>query len=80
MPVGFSSLILKTGLPLNISADLILFTGDLVNDRAIEMKDWMEVFGKIKAPFGVFSVLGNHDYGDYVQWESPQAKQQNLQN
>jgi predicted MPP superfamily phosphohydrolase len=57
-----------------------LFTGDLVNDRAIEMKDWMEVFGKIKAPYGVFSVLGNHDYGDYVQWETPQAKQQNLQN
>ena len=67
-------------LILQQKADLILFTGDLVNDRAIEMKDWMEVFGKIKAPFGVFSVLGNHDYGDYVQWETPQAKQQNLQN
>lgn len=66
-------------LILQQKPDLILFTGDLVNDRAIEMKDWMEVFEKIKAPFGVFSVLGNHDYGDYVRWDSTQAKQQNLQ-
>ena len=66
-------------LILQQKPDLILFTGDLVNDRAIEMKDWMEVFEKIKAPFGVFSVLGNHDYGDYVRWDSAQAKQQNLQ-
>jgi predicted MPP superfamily phosphohydrolase len=59
--------------------DLVLFTGDLVNDRATEMKDWMHVFSQIKAPHGVFSTLGNHDYGDYVQWESAQKKQQNLQ-
>jgi len=60
-------------------ADLILFTGDLVNDKATEMKDWMEVFSQLTAPFGVFSTLGNHDYGDYVQWESPTAKQKNLE-
>jgi len=60
-------------------ADLILFTGDLVNDRATEMKDWMPVFNQIKAPYGVFSTLGNHDYGDYVSWDSPAAKQQNLE-
>ena len=61
------------------NADLILFTGDLVNDRATEMKDWMTVFSQIKAPYGVYSTLGNHDYGDYVNWESPEAKKQNLQ-
>jgi predicted MPP superfamily phosphohydrolase len=45
--------------------DLILFTGDLVNDRAVEMADWIETFSRIKAPYGVYSTLGNHDYGDY---------------
>jgi len=59
-------------------ADLVLFTGDLVNDRASEMHDWMEVFSQIQAPHGVYSTLGNHDYGDYVQWDSVEAKQQNL--
>ncbi len=63
----------------NQNADMVLFTGDLVNDRAIEMHEWMEVFSQIKAPHGVFSTLGNHDYGDYVQWDSVQAKQQNLE-
>jgi predicted MPP superfamily phosphohydrolase len=60
--------------------DLVLFTGDLVNDRATEMDPWMDTFGQIKAPYGVFSTLGNHDYGDYVKWESPAAKKQNLDN
>lgn len=59
--------------------DLILFTGDLVNDRADEMKEYMDVFGKLKAPMGVYSSLGNHDYGDYVSWPSQQAKSENLQ-
>jgi len=61
------------------NADLVLFTGDLVNDRATEMQEWMDVFNQIKAPHGVFSTLGNHDYGDYVQWETPAAKIQNLE-
>ena len=60
-------------------ADLVLFTGDLVNDRATEMKEWMDVFSKIKAPYGVFSTLGNHDYGDYVKWDSLELKKQNLE-
>jgi uncharacterized protein len=59
--------------------DLILFTGDLVNDRATEMDDYMEVFSQLKAPLGVFSTLGNHDYGDYVVWESAQVKTSNLE-
>jgi uncharacterized protein len=48
--------------------DLILFTGDLVNDRAHEMDEYLEVFAQLKAPLGVFSTFGNHDYGDYVTW------------
>jgi predicted MPP superfamily phosphohydrolase len=59
--------------------DLILFTGDLVNDRASEMKDYMDVFSRLKAPMGVYSTLGNHDYGDYVVWDSPEAKRVNLE-
>lgn len=59
--------------------DLILFTGDLVNDRASEMVEYMDVFSKLKAPMGVYSTLGNHDYGDYVEWESDAAKSANLE-
>ena len=65
---------------LKENADLILFTGDLVNDRADEMKDYMDVFGRLTAPLGVFSTLGNHDYGDYVAWPSPAEKNENLNN
>lgn len=59
--------------------DLILFTGDLVNDRAIELKNYKQIFAKLKAPLGVYSILGNHDYGDYHQWDSPREKQKNLE-
>ncbi|MBK9285409.1 MAG: metallophosphoesterase [Sphingobacteriaceae bacterium] len=61
-------------------ADLILFTGDLVNNKAEETQGFEEIYAKLKAPHGVFSVLGNHDYGDYVQWESAEAKRKNLEN
>lgn len=68
-------------LILKENADLILFTGDLVNDKATEMKDYMDVFNQLKAPMGVFSTLGNHDYGDYVQWPiEGVSKEQNLIN
>ena len=59
-------------------SDLVLFTGDLVNNRADEIKPWIKIFNKIKAEFGVFSILGNHDYGDYMRWESPAAKRKNM--
>ena len=58
--------------------DLILFTGDLVNDRAFEMKDYQAVFSRLNAPMGVYSTLGNHDYGDYGWWETPELKKANL--
>ena len=64
---------------LNEKADLILFSGDLVNDRATEMQEYMDVFSMLKAPLGVFSTFGNHDYGDYVSWPSNGvSKEQNL--
>jgi predicted MPP superfamily phosphohydrolase len=66
-------------LILQQKPDLILFTGDLVNDRAEEMTEYMDVFNRLKAPMGVYSSFGNHDYGDYVSWPSPQAKIENLE-
>ncbi len=59
--------------------DLILFTGDLVNNKAAEMEGWTDLFSQFRAPLGVYSILGNHDYGDYVAWPSLEAKQNNLQ-
>jgi uncharacterized protein len=58
--------------------DIVFFTGDLVNNVATEIAQFLDIFGTIKAKHGVFSVLGNHDYGDYLQWESEDAKTQNL--
>lgn len=59
-------------------SDVILFTGDMVNNKSSEMDPWKELFSTLKAKDGVFSVLGNHDYGDYIDWPSPSAKAQNL--
>ena len=60
--------------------DVVFFTGDLVNNVASEVKEYIDVFGKVSAPLGVYSTLGNHDYGDYVSWESVAAKNKNLKN
>jgi uncharacterized protein len=60
-------------------ADLVFFTGDLVNNVASELMPHVDTLKDIRAKQGVFSVLGNHDYGDYVSWESREAKTQNLQ-
>jgi predicted MPP superfamily phosphohydrolase len=64
---------------LDQNPDIVFFTGDLVNNIATEMEEYIEVFGKITAPLGVFSTLGNHDYGDYVYWENEEAKVANLE-
>jgi predicted MPP superfamily phosphohydrolase len=60
-------------------ADVIFFTGDLVNNVATEVLPHVPALGKLSAPDGVLSVLGNHDYGDYVSWETPEQKRANLQ-
>lgn len=60
-------------------SDVLLFTGDMVNNKAEEMDPWKEIFAKLEAKDGKFSVLGNHDYGDYVTWDTNEAKTQNLE-
>lgn len=64
---------------MNEKPGLILFTGDLVNNVADEMEDYIDVFSKLQAPLGIYSTLGNHDYGDYMQWDSPEEKKKNLE-
>lgn len=64
---------------LALQPDLILFTGDLVNNTADEMNSYIDVFSQLRAPMGVYSVLGNHDYGDYVSWRNQHDKAQNLE-
>lgn len=58
-------------------SDLILFTGDLVNNKAVEMEPWIKLFSSLDAPLGKFSVLGNHDYGGYINWSSSKEKAKN---
>ena len=58
--------------------DLIVFTGDLVNNIATEVDEFMPVLSQLKAKDGVYSVLGNHDYAMYIRWESPEKKEENL--
>jgi len=59
-------------------SDVILFTGDIVNNFAHEMDDWIPMFKELKASRGKFSILGNHDYGDYSQWDSEEDKKGNF--
>lgn len=58
--------------------DIAFFTGDLVNNRSSEAKEYLDIFKKMSAPLGVFSVMGNHDYGDYSSWSSMEAKQADI--
>lgn len=59
--------------------DLFLFTGDLVNNKAEEMYPWIEDFKQLKGKYGSFSILGNHDYGDYIKWGNESEKSENLE-
>ena len=61
------------------NSDAIFFTGDMVNNKADEMKPWASLFSQLKARDGKYSILGNHDYGDYVPWETEEKKMQNLE-
>lgn len=62
-----------------LEPDFIFFTGDLVNNNAWELKGWQTVLSKLEAKMGKYSVLGNHDYGDYSEWKSDKAKQSNFE-
>jgi len=70
----------KQGIQMvnDLNADIIFFTGDLVNDIATEVVEFKTLFSSLKAKHGVMSITGNHDYGDYVEWPSKAAKQKNL--
>lgn len=61
-----------------LKADFIFFTGDIVNNYAWETEGWQSVLGQLQARLGKYSILGNHDYGDYGQWETVEAKKDNL--
>lgn len=63
---------------LSLHPDMILFTGDLVNNFGKETDGWEPVFSKLNAKFGMYSILGNHDYGDYTRWKSRSLKEANL--
>ncbi|WP_158825198.1 metallophosphoesterase [Mucilaginibacter lacusdianchii] len=65
-------------LLLGEKPDFIFFTGDLVNAISSEMREYQDIFAKVKAPLGVYSTLGNHDYGDYAWWPDAAAKKKNL--
>jgi predicted MPP superfamily phosphohydrolase len=60
-------------------SDLFIFSGDLVNDAAWEIEPYLSHFSQLKAPYGQFSILGNHDYGDYIEWNSEAEKAANLE-
>lgn len=63
----------------SLKPDLIVFTGDIVNRNSNELKPFVPVLSKLKAPDGVISILGNHDYGDYTNWPSEGSKKQNME-
>ncbi|SFW68791.1 hypothetical protein SAMN02927921_03323 [Sinomicrobium oceani] len=60
-------------------SDLLLFTGDIVNNKSEELLPWMDIFSRLEARDGLYSVLGNHDYGDYAQWDSDAEKEANME-
>ena len=78
----FNKTAVKGGIDMLLGEkpDVIFFTGDLVNNKSDEVKDYIDIFDKAKAPLGTYSILGNHDYGDYTRWSSTTEKQKNIEN
>ena len=60
-------------------SDFIMFTGDIVNNISAELDTWKDLFSELTAKHGVYSILGNHDYGDYMQWNSDDEKIKNFE-
>lgn len=77
----FNKTAVKGGVEMliNEKPDVVFFTGDLVNNESKEVEEYIDIFNKVKAPLGVYSTTGNHDYGDYKSWSSAQAKKQNFE-
>lgn len=63
----------------SLNPDLIVFTGDIVNRQSSELEPFLKTLSRLKAPDGVYSILGNHDYGDYIDWKSSSDKEENRQ-
>jgi len=63
----------------DLKPDYIVITGDLVNNYAWELRGWDKVFNRLESKKGKYAILGNHDYGDYSQWETPEVKQENFE-
>jgi predicted MPP superfamily phosphohydrolase len=76
----FNKMAVKGGIDmlLNEKPDVVFFTGDLVNSETSEVSDFIDIFDKVRAPMGVFSTTGNHDYGDYKSWATPKEKEDNF--
>jgi uncharacterized protein len=76
----FNKIAVKGGVQMLVDEkpDVIFFTGDLVNNKTAEVEEYVNVFDKLKAPLGVYSITGNHDYGDYHDWPSVEAKRKNF--
>jgi len=64
---------------MELKPDIIFFTGDLINDSVRETDGYLPIYQKLKAPMGVYSILGNHDYGDYLDWPNKESKDENLE-
>lgn len=76
----FNKVAVKGGVEMLLAEkpDITFFTGDLVNNKSEEVSEYINIFQKVKSPLGVYSILGNHDYGMYVKWDSPEAEKANL--
>lgn len=74
--------IVQKGITLanQLNSDLVVFTGDMVNHHSDEAKPWIDIIGRLQAKDGKYSILGNHDYGDYLQWDSLEEKKENIHN
>lgn len=75
---SYSSVSKSIEMVKKLQPDLLFFTGDLVNNRSEEVAPYIDIFQQMKGAYGSYSVLGNHDYGDYERWESNEAKIKNL--
>lgn len=62
-----------------LNPDIVAFTGDMVSFKSVEMLPYIDILSKVKAKYGVFTILGNHDYGDYVNWKNDEEKVQNFE-
>lgn len=63
----------------SLKPDMVVFTGDIVNRHTSELRPFVNTFARLKAPYGVYSILGNHDYGDYYDWPTEQAREMSMQ-